>query len=605
MRVFHKGLILVSLLLAFELLWFTILWNFLIEAEREAAKASLSRQVISVGDNLTRQLLFVSESLIKYAMSRDPKAGKQFDNMCATIPPALEQFKSLREDKQQLKEITDIAEKIFELQKSCKPIADAPDDPLAIVRLNRVLRKELQPLVDRFHFSMDALISKHMKLTDIPLEREAQAKEMLKIALVIAVLSNIAVAIGTVFLFSKGISRRLAVLQDNAIRLAASRPLNPPQKGNDDLADLDRVFHQMALALQEASAKEKAVSENLPVGLITCSGLGRILAINPRTEELLRCKSEDLVGKLFSTVVSGPDKEQEFGEFIRLTKGRPRQLNVKRVDGSDFPAEVNLSVYEHFGSSEFIVSLSDVSERYQIERLKQEFVAVIGHDLRTPLMSIQGFFQLISVGAFGSLTNKGEQALQGAVKESDRLIKLTSDLLDIAKLEAGKIELTTAIHSVNTLFDRAMNATSYLAATKRVEVRNIECDIDVICDSERIVQVLVNLISNAIKYSGAGETVTLSAQVEGEQVKITVSDVGCGIPAEFQTKIFDRFQQVRTADSKIGSGLGLAICKLIVEAHDGTIGVTSEEGRGSEFWLKLVLASRPSSVAQALLERGQ
>lgn len=230
-----------------------------------------------------------------------------------------------------------------------------------------------------------------------------------------------------------------------------------------------------------------------------------------------------------------------------------------------------------------------VKQLKEVEEMKQQFVAMVSHDLRTPLTSVCGFLEMLRHGAYGKLSDQGQQRTALAERNISRLIALINDLLDMEKLESGQLELVPEQISVEPVITRSIDAVRVFAEQHKVSIISESNDLTVYADGNRLIQVLVNLISNAVKFSPPESTITISSVPTGGYVELRVADQGRGIPGQFKDVIFERFRQVKTTDAtqKGGTGLGLAICKAIVEQHGGTIGVESEEGKGSMFWLRI------------------
>ena len=188
---------------------------------------------------------------------------------------------------------------------------------------------------------------------------------------------------------------------------------------------------------------------------------------------------------------------------------------------------------------------------------------MISHDLRTPLTSVQACLTLLTTGMYGELSEQGTENVQMAEGTVTRLISLINDLLDIEKMESGKLKMELTGCAIGSVFDRSLAAVVSFAQQQQVRLVMEHTDLHAIADGDRLVQVLVNLISNAIKFSPKESQVTVSAQDKEEVIVVRVSDQGRGIPPEFRQSIFERFQQVKASDAKVkgGSGLGLAICK--------------------------------------------
>jgi signal transduction histidine kinase len=265
----------------------------------------------------------------------------------------------------------------------------------------------------------------------------------------------------------------------------------------------------------------------------------------------------------------------------RLAQGKP--LNAPIEGGGE------IAHLDHVFNDMAQALEAEKRKREEIEQMKQEFVAMISHDLRTPLTSVQACLTLLTTGMYGELSEQGTENVQMAEGNVTRLISLINDLLDIEKMESGKLKMELTGCSIGDVFDRSLAAVVSFAQQQQVSLVMERTDLRAIADGDRLVQVLVNLIANAIKFSPKDSQVTVSAQDKEEMIVVRVSDQGRGIPSEFRQSIFERFQQVKGSDAKVkgGSGLGLAICKAIIEGHSGEIGVDSEENKGSCFWFSV------------------
>ncbi|MBI2810322.1 MAG: HAMP domain-containing histidine kinase [Candidatus Melainabacteria bacterium] len=254
----------------------------------------------------------------------------------------------------------------------------------------------------------------------------------------------------------------------------------------------------------------------------------------------------------------------------------------------------------------------DVTEQRRVDRLKQEFVAMVSHDLRTPLASIKGTLSMISEGVYDPTSEMGKKRITDAEISIDRLVNLIGDVLDIEKLEAGQMSVEENVVSLSQVVDQSIEAVRGVAEQNKITIEtNVteDLDADVLGDNDRLVQVMVNLLSNAIKFSPEESVVKIEITVNGAINEVRVIDKGRGIPANNVDIIFERFKQSQSSDGKRGkgTGLGLAICKAIVEAHKGTIGVDSKEGEGSSFWIRLPRYEDPEDLrtqaeAKALAE---
>jgi signal transduction histidine kinase len=227
-----------------------------------------------------------------------------------------------------------------------------------------------------------------------------------------------------------------------------------------------------------------------------------------------------------------------------------------------------------------------------IERMKDELISVVSHELRTPLTSIRGSLGLLAGGLLRNAPDKAQRMLDIAVDNTDRLIRLINDFLDLERLQSGQVELRPQPSLASELVLKATDEMRAMAQTAAVELRPHADATALSVDPDRVVQVLTNLLSNAIKFSPAGGVVEVSAQAQGGMVLFAVEDHGRGIPADKLETIFGRFQQVDPSDARRGSGtgLGLAICRSIVDQHGGRLWAESVEGQGSTF--KVLLPAR-------------
>ncbi len=236
------------------------------------------------------------------------------------------------------------------------------------------------------------------------------------------------------------------------------------------------------------------------------------------------------------------------------------------------------------------LAFRDLTRRREVDRLKSEFVSVVSHELRTPLTSIHGSLGLLSSGLLGS--EKGKRMLEIAVNNTDRLIRLLNEILDIEKLESGAIQMNRTRCDAADLIRRSADVMKAMADEHRITIRTSDIKATLSADCDRIVQCLTNLLSNAIKFSNPGTAVWINGNVVGDEVQFEVRDHGRGIPADKLDSVFERFHQVDASDSrrKGGTGLGLAITRSIVLQHGGRIWLESELGKGSSFFFTIPLA---------------
>lgn len=349
---------------------------------------------------------------------------------------------------------------------------------------------------------------------------------------------------------------------------------------------LERINRQMELILNSAGD-----------GICGLDELGRVTFANPAAVKLTGYHPLELLGAHLHDLVHA-DARHGRGD-CPLTQSATlsdRDEWFQRKDGTGFPAELVVTpIREHGRQLGTVVSFRDITAYKEVERMKDEFVSVVSHELRTPLTSIRGSLGLLAGGALGQLSPKAQRMVDIAVNNTDRLVRLLNDILDIERMESGRVSLNVSDTEVSALMTSALDIVKPLAEKSKVLLEGHPLESPLRADPDRVVQTLVNLLSNAVKFSSEGQTVTLSVRLVDQSVEFTVSDQGRGIPADKLDAVFGRFQQVDASDARVkgGTGLGLAICKSIVTQHGGHIGVESELGKGSRFSFTLPLAGPP------------
>lgn len=245
-----------------------------------------------------------------------------------------------------------------------------------------------------------------------------------------------------------------------------------------------------------------------------------------------------------------------------------------------------------------VMIYQDITERKQIDQMKNEFISTVSHELRTPLTSIRGSLGLIMGGAMGTVPQEMSTLLEIACNNSERLVRLINDILDTEKIESGKMVFHYNRTDLSKILEQAVISNKAYADKYKVtyKIDKMIPGLQVMLDADRIRQVIDNLLSNAAKFSKPDGIVTINMNRDGNTVRVSVSDTGNGIPQEFQSKLFSKFYQADSSDNreKGGTGLGLSICKAIIESHKGSIGFTSKVNEGTTFYFDLPLPQETS-----------
>lgn len=371
-----------------------------------------------------------------------------------------------------------------------------------------------------------------------------------------------------------------------------------------DLTDLKRAEHALKQTQEEllaSHARRAATVEAALDGIVGFDAEGQVLELNPAAQVIFGRTREEAPGLRIPALIVlpgflAPNPGDGLAGYLEqeLLVGRRVGAQGYRADGSLFPLELAITRLPGDGPAAFTAFVRDLTDLHAVERLKSQFVSSVSHELRTPLTSLRGALGLLAGGVLGTLPDGAFDAVRIAERSIVRLVGLVNDILDVERLENGGLSLQIGRHSLADILLRSVEEVAALAADAGIRLE-VEPPTAVLrCDGERLVQVVVNLLSNALKFSPRGSCVHLRVREEASWVEVQVQDQGRGVPASHRTAIFDRFQQVENSDSagQRGAGLGLAIAKSIVEMHGGAIGVESQEGRGSTFWFRL-----PSSLA--------
>lgn len=356
--------------------------------------------------------------------------------------------------------------------------------------------------------------------------------------------------------------------------------------------------------------------EACPSGLVMTDDAGRIVLANAEVERLFGYRRADLIGQAIELLLPERLREAHLNQRdAAIRSPEPRRLGQgqllvgRRHDGSEFPIEIGLYTTRDAGKLFVLAVMVDVSERTRLDRLKDEFVSMASHELRTPLTSIAGSLGLLVGGAAGPLSEPAARLIRIAQSNSQRLVRLINDILDIEKIESGQIAFRFKRLSVRTTAEQVIEASRAYADGFDVRVRLDPSALagEVYADGDRLAQVITNLLSNAIKFSPPGGEVAVGIGGRDGMVRLTVRDRGPGIPIAFRARIFEKFAQADIADErhKGGAGLGLSIVKQIVARLGGTVGFEDAAGGGTIFYVDLPGWTQAAACERRAADRPQ
>jgi PAS domain S-box-containing protein len=358
-----------------------------------------------------------------------------------------------------------------------------------------------------------------------------------------------------------------------------------------DTTDRKRIEQQLAhLAAIVESSVDAIISTTLD---------GIIMSWNKGAELIYGYTAEEVIGQKLTLLTLGPDGQPlqtRVSGHLPDKHLDPRETMHRHKEGHLIDVSLTVSAIEN--EQEDLLGISwisrDVSERRALDRMKNEFVSMVSHELRTPLTSIHGSLTALTTGKLGELSPKGQRLLQIAEQNTTRLIRLINDILDLDRLRSGKVSFSKVLCNCAEILQRACDSMQGMADQAGVTLSLKTLSLSTWVDPDQLIQVITNVISNAIKFSPPDTTVWITADLSDSHFTIRIQDQGRGIPAHKLETIFERFQQVDASDSRLkgGSGLGLAICRSIMHQHGGRIWAESTLGEGSTFFIQLPLADQ-------------
>jgi PAS domain S-box-containing protein len=347
-------------------------------------------------------------------------------------------------------------------------------------------------------------------------------------------------------------------------------------------------------AIKQALTRQRAVFNSALIGIITLNEDGSIETLNPAARTMFGVEIADIarfdIGKFIDLGGHGAIDMAVLLPVMVAEKAGVRERVAYRSNGAAFPVDFEL-VDMQTERRMFVVFVRDITDRKRDERLKGEFVATVSHELRTPMTSIMGSLGLLAGGAAGELGDAARRLITIALGNCQRLVRLINDILDIEKLEAGKVQFMVRPVELHALAEQAIDDVTGFANRYDVAVRldPASIKVEVGADSDRMLQVISNLLSNAVKFSPSGGEVVVKVENLGTMARLSVCDQGPGVPDNYKIRIFDKFVQVDAADDrkKGGTGLGLSIVKQIMLRLGGEVGLKSLPMQGSVFYVQL------------------
>lgn len=592
LRFREKGILLVSIPLAFEIVFVALLSISYAEAQNEARIAEHGRRVLTIMDAITTATFAVGASFF-VGSSTDPGVMRtRFETFEKTLEDLLDSLiQESKPYKDEEKFVNQLVTATRDLQQHAGRIKQILDDPLQMISPAE-FRNSRKQANRSLHNLADAIDKLNMYEHSAAGSRLAQARgsrQRLHAVLYAGVAFNVLLSVWLAVVFGRQITQRLAVVGRNAVRMSRQDNLSETVDGADELADLDRLLHQSSRMLIETTRRERAMIDNTVDVICAFSPELEFLSANAALKSQWGWSPGDVKQTSLIDLILA-DHRDRFRQQTTLCKslagGTSFECTVVRSDGSLLETRWSV-LWSEFDSSYFAI-VHDVQEEKETDRLRKQFFSMVTHDLRSPLANVRSFVEMMENGTYGAINDAGQAKLARINHSLEYMIKLTEDLLEIGRLQSGKVQMAADRIDAEILIDECCAVVDALPESKRVRLKtHIDPGSVVIGDNLRVKQVLVNLMTNAIKFSPAGSEIELSCRRNNDKVTFSVKDQGPGLSEEDCKRVFEPYAQAASEHERRGFGLGLAIARAVVEGHGGNIGVESRLGEGCHFYFDL------------------
>ncbi len=593
------GIIIVTVPVLFSLVFFWFLINALQDAERDLKAQILGAKLAAVVANLQAESFNAAMQARTWHSKRSEEAGERLDKSLATIQKSEGDLKELlRNDEKKQYLVSNAIEDSKKARRFLSEIRSGASTHYGGNLDPRIFHKQA------FTY-MNTLVENYRLLNDyaIDLQKNATAdksREWVVTTMIAGIIVNICIAAGLGYVFSTYIAGRISVVTHNALLLGSGKPLNVPLKGDDEVAQLDTTFHGMAEALAEANSKQLALLDNAADVLCSLDEHLVLLRVSASCERVWGYVPEEVTGLRLVQILekeSAAKTTRQAEEHIKAKSQGAFDARVVRKDGRII--DVVISSFWSTSERALFCVVRDVTREREFERIKQKLMDTVAHDLRSPIASIRAVLESLALGVMGKLSDNAVKRVRGAEGSADRLLRLINDLLDYDKYESGQFTLNLQSHSIQEIAYSSIVSIESLIEEKHLATNVEGTDFAVNVDADRLTQAMVNILSNAVKFSPNGGTIKIITRQKNNYVLVEITDQGPGIPDDYKSHVFERFKQVESeAHKHKGTGLGLPIAKQVVEAHEGQIGVRDNDGGGTVFWFTVPMETEDLREAE-------
>ncbi|MFA7340886.1 MAG: ATP-binding protein [Candidatus Obscuribacterales bacterium] len=591
LTLLHKGLLLVSIPLFFEIAMFSVLIALQDQVEREAQRLDHKKQVNQCINTIIRDVAKIGIMKKRYqrgATSTENLLRQYIDELLLTFSK-LENL--TKDDPELLKSVQLSKRAVLDAKEEFTNVRVELRKATSFDSVNEIIIASRKRLDNDLAAALNAGILDLANKTEPSedLERNAQVRHQITILLRYALWISVLLGVALATLYSRNLTLRIMRVRENATRFANRQSLHRALAGDDEIAELDRAFHEASRLIDAATRKERAILENATDLIFSLDDDLVITSVNPSAESTIGKASDQLIGQPLTTIIASEEAtmlKQTLRQMVSST--HKAELEVHLLRETMDPLNVVVSASYSPKDESFYCILHDVTSQRQMERLRQEVVAMITHDLRTPLHTIRNYLEMLKLGMLGKLNDDGDKLLALTDRESRRMSTLIDEVLTLEKLRSGNMTLNLENIELISLLDGCAKALELVAQEKTIAIEIEPLEVaEIRGDRVWLEQVLINILSNALKFSPPNSKVTIKSRIAGQAVEIRITDQGPGIAAEEQLKIFERFHRVSSTAHKVGSGLGLNICKELILLHHGSISCENEQGQGSTFIILL------------------
>lgn len=597
--------LLITLPVLFQIGFFIGLTNIVNELEQARERESEAVDGLVVVNEVLNDVMSIGAGMFMFQAAKDPTFLMDIEQNYARLDAhTLELKKLAARTKDRTSGVTGFAKIIEEVSKTLENAADFKQEEVWDIESVHI-SGTIKSLCKRIRVIGERTIEEQAKVRTITRAKERESREKLQNMLRIMTFGNLALALLIGIVFTMHVGTKFRQLMYNTMSVSFGKPLSAPMEGEDELARLDQVVHSLAYDLAATRQQERAMIDNTAEIICSLDESFRFNEVNPAVTSRLGYEQESVRGSLFQSYVHEEDRRTVY-EALNRCKNEGKDLEFEaRMQGKDGRyRDMELVGNWSKDDQHLFLIIRDVTARKEAERLKQEVIAMVSHDLRAPLSSLGITLDLILEGVAGDLNDRGHRLVTVGRRSVGSLINIINDLLDIERFETTGFKLDYEDSEPAQMIGDAVNTVLPEAESRKIRIVQDSEDLDLMVDKERLKRVLQNLVNNAIKFSPDDQEIKITCHAGGngtghgatpEEAEFQVFDRGPGIPEDQREAVFEKFRQVGTGSEgeRKGSGLGLAICKTIVEAHGGRIGIDEHEGGGSIFWF--VVPQKPNT----------